>query len=263
MPRQTKGWGGVGIADLRRRWGREEVFAFGSVGSTNDVARTLADEGAGAGTIVLGRVQTAGRGRGGNEWASPDGAGAYVSMVFRPPATGALPLMSVIAGVDVALALRRVLPGVEIDVKWPNDLMARDRKLGGILVEASGAAAGPSAVVVGVGVNVRARGLPAGLDGAIALDELVDSPELVDVADGIVRGLERRLPDAPDALDEAALDEVDRLDWLRNRAVRHRLGDADPVAGTAAGIAPDGALLLRPDRGALRRVVAGSIEVLG
>jgi biotin-(acetyl-CoA carboxylase) ligase len=111
-------------------------------------------------------------------------------------------------------------------------------------------------------VNLSRRRLGDGLASAVALDEIVVGAELPVVADAVVSGLERRLHHPPDALDGAALDEADRLDWLKNSRVRHRPPGADPVVGVAAGIAPDGALLLRPDRGALRRIVAGSIEPL-
>ena len=111
--------------------------------------------------------------------------------------------------------------------------------------------------------HVEAGRLPADVKGAVALDERVGPARLIDVADAAVAGLERRLPTVPDVLDAASLDELDRFDWLRHRWVEHRLSDRKPAVGLAAGIAPDGALLLRPRGEALRRVVAGSIEVGG
>jgi len=259
MRRQARGWGGSGVAELRERWAREDVYVYAAVGSTNDVARELADGGAPAGTIVLGRTQDAGRGRGGTNWVSPSLAGVYLSMLFQPEGANVAPLVTVLAGIDVARSINRAFGGADVTVKWPNDLMARDRKLGGILAEASQSKVGSNLLVLGVGINVRAKKLPADLAGAIAFDELDAAVELVDVADAVISGLERRLLRPPTSLDEAGLAEADGLDWLRNRQVKHALGDAEPVLGTACGIAPDGALLLRPARGALKRVVAGSI----
>lgn len=259
-PRSVKTWGGLGIDELRERWGREDIHAYGVVPSTNDLARELADDGAPAGTIILARSQTEGRGRGGATWESPEGGGLYMSMIFRPPGTMIAPLVTVVAGIDIALALGRAFPDLSPRVKWPNDLIVRDRKLGGILAESSASDAGGQQLVVGVGVNLSRRRLGDGVVGAIALDEVVVGAEPSDVADAVVEGLERRLHEPPAALDGAALDDADRLDWLKNRRVRHRLPEADPVVGIAAGIAPDGALLLRPDRGALRRIVSGSVE---
>ncbi|MDX1577860.1 MAG: biotin--[acetyl-CoA-carboxylase] ligase [Gemmatimonadota bacterium] len=261
--RQAKTWAGEGVEALRERWGRESVYVFGKVDSTNAAARELADEGAPSGTIVLAREQTAGRGRGEREWISPRDGGLYLSMLFRPGGPPVTALAAIVAGMDVARELARPGEDFRPRVKWPNDLMARDRKLGGILAEAGRDEEGGARLVVGVGINVVADRLPADLEGAIALDECLEDPALPEVADAAVRGLERRLTDPPAALDEDALDELDRMDWLRNRRVRHELPDREPLEGVATGIAPDGALLLRPDRGALRRVVAGTVRVIG
>ncbi len=260
MTRQAKGWGGSSVADLRERWKRKSVYVYGAIASTNEVAREWAEKDAPSGTVVLAKTQTAGRGRGEHTWISPEQAGVYMSVLFRPERRTVAPLVTILAGIDVARSLNGTLGSTEVSIKWPNDLMARDRKLGGILAEASQGPDGGGTLILGVGVNVHAKRLPAALTGAVALDELSEKIDLVEAADAMLRGLERRLHSPPDALDEAALEELDGLDWLRNRQVRHEIGSAEPVEGIAAGIAPDGALLLRPARGALRRVVAGSIR---
>ncbi|WP_419948793.1 biotin--[acetyl-CoA-carboxylase] ligase [Candidatus Palauibacter sp.] len=263
LPQQADRWAGTSAAALRERWDRESVYAFGSIPSTNDVARELAGAGAPAGSIVLCHEQTAGRGRRGRAWRSPAGAGLYLSMLFRLGTEIVPPLVTVVAGVDVARELNRRFPGLGVGVKWPNDLMARDRKVGGILSESAGGGNAEGLLVIGVGVNVEPGRLPEEVHRAVSLAECVGPVSLIDVADAVVAGLERRLPAVPNTLDSASLDELDRFDWLRNRWVEHRIPDREPAVGLAAGIAPDGALLLRPRGGALRRVVAGSIEVGG
>lgn len=261
-PRQSKSWAGQSVADLRARWGRECVYTYGSVESTNDVARELGEAGAVSGSIVVCREQKAGRGRGENTWVSPAQAGLYLSMLVRPARESIAPLVTVLAGVDSVRALNADFPTLDASIKWPNDLIARDRKLGGILAETTRGADGGQILIVGIGVNAYRARLPVDLEGAVALDECVDSFDLPRLADAVIRGFERRIPGAPTSLDEAALDELDGLDWLKNRRVKHQLPAGEPAVGVAAGIAPDGALLLRPDRGALRRVVAGSVEVV-
>ncbi len=85
--------------------------------------------------------------------------------------------------------------------------------------------------------------------------------QLADVADAVIAGLETRLLRAPRSLDGALLEQVDRYDWLRDRRARLTLpGDEAGQPGTCVGIAPDGALLFRPDRGALRRVTDGVVD---
>lgn len=261
-PRQVKTWGGVAVDDLRGRWGRDAVFAYGEIDSTNEVARSLADDGADDGAIVLARSQSAGRGRSGRSWFSPEG-GLYLSMIFRPGRAEVPPLVTILAGLGVAIELSRHVAPASVSIKWPNDLVLEGRKLGGILSETHTGGDGAPRLIVGVGVNVVETGWPKALAGeAIALDEVAELP-LPEVADAVIAGLERSLPDLPEALTAAQLDELDRRDWLKNRRIALDTGGDEPLVGQGAGIAPDGAFLFRPDRGALRRVTTGSIEVLG
>lgn len=257
-----KTWGGIAVDELRRRWGRDAVFAYGEVDSTNEVARSLADDGVDDGAIVLARSQSAGRGRSGRSWFSPEG-GLYLSMVFRPGEAPVPPLVTILAGLGVAIELSRHLAPASLSIKWPNDLVLDGRKLGGILAETHTGEDGEPRLVVGVGINVGETGWPKTLAAeAIALDEVSELP-LPEVADAVIAGLERWLPDLPDALTPAQLDELDRRDWLKNRRIALDTGGEEPLVGQGAGIAPDGAFLFRPDRGALRRVTTGSIEVRG
>ena len=126
------------------------------VGSTNDLARTMGEEGAPHGSWISARTQTGGRGRLGREWKSYAG-NLFLSVVLRPPATYPMtwiPLATALAVYETAAALR---PDAELVLKWPNDLGLRDRKLefrkvGGILCEGVGSASG-SFVIAGIGVN--------------------------------------------------------------------------------------------------------------
>lgn len=263
--RPVKRWAGEPVEALRERWGREHVVAYGKIDSTNAAARDLAEEGAPAGTIVVCREQTAGRGRGDRRWHSPPDAGLYLSILFRPDAPVLPPLVSILAGLGVARELDRAFAGLAPRVKWPNDLIVAGRKLGGILAEASGPPTGPRHLVVGAGVNVRSmkETLPRSLRGRTTwIEAHVDEPpSLPEVADAVIRGLERWLHEPPSALDETALELLDRYDGLRNRRVVVRTpDDEEGIPGVAVGVAPDGALLFRPDRGALRRIAVATVE---
>ncbi|MFQ5688657.1 MAG: biotin--[acetyl-CoA-carboxylase] ligase [Gemmatimonadota bacterium] len=262
-PRQVQAWAGWSAAQLRSRWGRDEVHVYGKVDSTNAVASQLADAGAPEGTLVVAREQARGRGRLERTWHSPPDKGVYLSLVLRPEGRPASSVLSILAGLGIVQELDERFPALDPALKWPNDLMAGNRKLGGILGEAIWAEAGPRYVVLGVGVNVKpmGRALPRELERAVScVEEFQPGVELVQVADAVVRGLESRLRPAPDSLDPSALSLLDRYDWLRDRRVRVRSGaDEDGISGRAVGIAPDGALLFRPDRGALRRVVSAVV----
>ena len=142
------------------------VYYYEELGSTNIEARRLAREGAPHGTAVLAERQTAGRGRLGRSFFSPGGAGVYLSMVLRPGLSAAdTALVTPAAAVATARAISRTA-GVEVGVKWVNDLYYAGKKLCGILAEAPlGADGRPEFVVIGIGVNVLDASFPPELSG--------------------------------------------------------------------------------------------------
>ena len=156
-----------------------EITVVESTGSTNADLSARAAQGGAEGTVLAAEEQQAGRGRMGRRWLSPPRSAIMVSVLLRPACVppsrrGWLPLL---AGVAAATAVRTVTP-VTAGLKWPNDLLAGDRKLAGILAEQSG-----DAIVVGLGLNVSTSqdelpdtgpgALPATslrLEGATSLD---------------------------------------------------------------------------------------------
>ena len=110
------------------------VVVMDEVPSTMDVARELADQGAPAGSLVLADAQKAGRGRAGRPWESRAGDGIWLTLLERLNDSAALDVLSLRVGLRAARALDRFAPA-RISLKWPNDLLLRDGKLGGILVE--------------------------------------------------------------------------------------------------------------------------------
>jgi BirA family biotin operon repressor/biotin-[acetyl-CoA-carboxylase] ligase len=141
-------------------FGKEIVFRD-RVDSTNAVAAAMAAEGAAEGTVVAADSQTAGRGRLQRRWVSPNLGNLYFSIILRPP-TGPERVSQV--GLVAAAALHRALtgecPGLRAGIKWPNDILAGDRKLAGILCEAKSEADIIHYAVVGIGINVNARSFP-------------------------------------------------------------------------------------------------------
>ncbi|TPW03436.1 MAG: BirA family transcriptional regulator, biotin operon repressor / biotin-acetyl-CoA-carboxylase ligase [bacterium] len=138
-----------------------------TIGSTNAAALELAKAGAPHGTLVIAEQQTAGRGRMGRRWESPPGVGLWFSWVLRPPLPLASGFLVTVAGaLSVVDAVAR-LAGRVAHVRWPNDVLVGERKLAGILAEATGQGEQLEAIVLGMGVNVNQSGadFPAGLDG--------------------------------------------------------------------------------------------------
>ena len=254
------------VADaLARASARLGVFGgrfswFEDVGSTNDVAIAAATSGAPEGCVVAANAQSSGRGRLGRSWASPPGAGLYVSVVLRPPRE-ALSLVTIAAGVAVAEGIEAAT-GLQTSLKWPNDVYAGARKLAGILAEA-GSSEAREHVVVGFGINVRSAGLPADVAArATSIETEVGRP-----AD---RGLVlaeclAALASRYQMLQRSGGREV--IEAWRVRATQHmnRQVEWDTGQGVRSGIAhdidPTGALLVRVDD-RIVRVISGEVRWL-
>lgn len=142
------------------------IFYYPITGSTNNVALRLAEKGAPQGTVVLADAQSAGRGRRGRSWHSIPGKGIYFSLLLRPSGTSPAEAAPVTLAAAAALARHlREITGLEITVKWPNDLLINAKKVGGILTEARADRQDLRCLVLGVGLNIshQAEDFPAGL----------------------------------------------------------------------------------------------------
>jgi BirA family biotin operon repressor/biotin-[acetyl-CoA-carboxylase] ligase len=124
-------------------------------GSTNLRAKTLATQGAPEGTVVIAERQTLGRGRMGRTWSSEPGLGLWVSLILRPRVgTAQLAVITILAAVAMSRAVKQVT-GIQLQVKWPNDLLYGGRKLVGILAELNGEMERVNYLILGIGLNVN------------------------------------------------------------------------------------------------------------
>ncbi len=232
--------------DLADRLALPHVVTFGSIGSTLDIAHSLAEEGAPAGTLVLADAQTAGRGRLGRPWRSEAGAGIWLTLIERPSDASALDVLSLRVGLALAPALEPFATD-PVRLKWPNDLYVSGRKLGGILVEARWREGSPEWVAIGVGVNVRTPEA---------------EPRAVGLRNGTVRlaVLEVIVPALRAAASRQGPLREDELRDFASRDFAVGRGCVEPVVGTVRGIDASGALLVDPAGGAASMVVrAGSL----
>lgn len=234
-----------------------------SCDSTNTLLFERARSGAPSGSVIACELQIAGRGRRGNAWQSGLGGSLTFSLLWRFPRSAAgLAGLTLAAGVGVARALASLdIGGVQL--KWPNDLLHAGRKLGGILIEAQGEAAGASAAVIGIGVNVR---LPAALRDAIA-QAVTDLASISPQVPSRNRLLAAILIELEQVLTQFAAHGFAPLreEWMARNAHRGRLvtlssGDGRSVSGRVTGVADDGALLLQTERG-LERHVNGELSL--
>src|ERR1044072_2935280 len=175
------------------------VLRFESLPSTNDLAREMAQSGEAEGLVILARQQTAGRGRQGSTRSSPPGERLYVSLVLRPDITPLdSPVITLAAAVAVAEPLEQDYR-ISSDIKWPNDVLARGRKICGILVEAAIEVDKMLYAVMGIGVNLGQSEFP---------DELKETATslLIECGQSVT----------PDEFMERLLD---RLDYWYRRAI--------------------------------------------
>ena len=241
-----------------------EIEVVEGTGSTNAdlLARALAGEP--EGTVLAAEEQRAGRGRMGRAWTSPPRAALTFSLLLKPavpPARrGWLPLLT---GVAVAAAVTRAT-GVETGLKWPNDLLAADAKLAGILAEAAG-----DAVVVGIGLNVSTEPaeFPAPRPGALPATSLraagataLDREELLlATLEGFERWY-RAWQQAGGDPDRSGLRPgYTRLSATIGRSVRAELPGGQVLSGPAVGVDSDGRLLVRVYPGSEVAVAAGDV----
>lgn len=217
--------------------------------------------------VLLAERQTGGRGRRGRGWASPLAAHVYLSIARRfDGGLARLGGLSLVAGIAACEALH-ALGHAQVRLKWPNDLVVADgkalRKLGGLLVEGGGEAAGAARAVIGLGLNVR---MPA--DVAKVIDQpWIDLAALASplvARNAVVAALLSRLLPALRQFDAEGLapflPRYAALDALAGRALRvHEGGSAWPA--TMIGIAADGALRVRDADGRERQVHAGDVSV--
>lgn len=196
----------------------DNLTLIDEVGSTNDLVLELGRSGAAHGTAVAARRQTAGRGRRGHAWSSPEG-NLYLSVLLRPDVPPSrLPGLAAACGLGVLEALSNLQLSNTPQLKWPNDLLARERKLAGVLVETS-CGHGSDFAVCGLGLNVERA--PRDLR-AICLRELGCTASPQELAESLRQSIVNRV-DAWAALDEVEplagirSDYLARLVWLGKR----------------------------------------------
>lgn len=236
------------------------IDLLGAVDSTN--ARLAASRPVPHRRAVVAEGQTSGRGRRGRNWLSPLGGGIYLSLGWHfECGLSGLSALSLVVGMAAARAIRECA-GVEAMVKWPNDLVVDSAKLGGCLVEISGAAEGPCQAVVGVGINLS---LPADTDldqAFTCLDRHADTIARNALIAAILDRLAVDLARLEQSGFEPFRERWPQFDALAGRPVQVLKAEGSSWNGTAAGIDEQGCLCIR-SRGRMHTVNAGEVSIRG
>jgi len=244
----------AGLKPFRLHW-------FPRLRSTNDHAATLRRRGTlYAPAVVLTGHQLAGRGRGSNTWWSGPG-GLTVTFVFAADEHLAPYHVPLIAGVAVRAAVAELVMNDDVQLKWPNDLLFKGRKLAGLLCERADKA---DLVGLGLNVNVAHRDPPSALrDQVTSLSQIADDRtfDMTDVLARVAQHLHRRLAHRDEQSFAALLRDYDRNHPLLGRQVTVINGGGEPpVTGKCEGLDDMGRLLLRDRKKNLHRIIAGHVQ---
>jgi len=248
-----------------------EIIYFKRIDSTNTSLMELASKGFEEGTVLIADEQTHGKGRLGRLWLSPAGKNLYMSIILKPHILPIdAPFLTLMAAVACASAIRS-LTSIPVSLKWPNDLMASDKKLGGILTEIKADANRVIYAVIGIGININ-----------LLSEDMPD--DIKDIATSIKIEQKRKAENNSDfsrtLIAVQTLKELDRWyniflnkgkiiikdEWLKlsstiNRAVKVTVFNAI-LKGTAQGIDDSGMLVLQLSNNCLKKISAGDVTIL-
>lgn len=245
------------VQGLRTQVVGANVSYFASLPSTQDEAAAVEDDDP-EGAVFITDEQTSGRGRNGRHWDAPPGAGLLLSVQLRP-SVAVCALLGMIASLAACRAIEQTT-GLAVAIKWPNDLLVNNRKVGGVLVETEFYGEDPHFTALGVGINVNWDGI-----------DIPDAPYPVS-------SLSKELGQAVsrNQLAIALLNELDRLylaagqgespydDWkalVATLGTKVRVLTPGRFDGTAVDVSADGALVVRAENGDERTFYAGDVTL--
>ena len=244
--------------------GRNVIYRE-TVDSTNTVGMELGDAGATHGTVIIADSQTRGKGRMGRRWASPPGGNIYMSVILRPSLdVRQAPLFTILSAVACCRALRDAT-ALPVTIKWPNDLMISDKKVGGILTEIKSIGSIIVFAVLGIGINVN-------------LDPTIFPPEIRTIATSlksetgkefsitfliasILNELNHWYTLFTEKPKDLLFDEWRRLSSTLGKSVKATVG-TEVFSGRAEDINGEGMLILRLPSGTTKILYAGDITHL-
>lgn len=238
---------------------------YKDIGSTNDEAFRLGEEGAPEGTVLIAESQSSGRGRMQRIWYSPPGANIYTSMILRPPVgTIQATQIPIAAGVAVAETINEFCPG-KASIKWPNDVLIGGKKVCGILAQMKMSGQTVDFIVVGIGINVN-----------LAREQYPHDIQEIATSLAIEAGREISRPDLIIRLYENMAKWYRELTRNGFSAVRERwlnlsemigktvsvMFQNETVSGKAVGLDEDGSLILMTANNQKLTVSAGDATIL-
>ena len=248
----------------------KRIHHFFKADSTNRVALELGHAGEPEGAVVLAEEQTAGRGRAGHAWHSERATGIYATLLLRPHlAPVQAPLLTMMAGLSAHAAIQ-AQTGLNVDLKWPNDVLIGGKKVCGILTEMNAEITQVRYIVVGIGINVNHASFPEDLAGLATSLRLESGSEWsrVELAAALLKSLHReyrKFLEEADAKKSILRRFAERSSWVSGKAVRIEDGGSSSdgaFEGITEGLDDRGFLRVRTARG-VRTVLSGTVRERG
>lgn len=246
------------IWNLNTKFVGKKIYYFDTLSSTMDIATELGMKGLPEGTLVLAETQTQGRGRQGRSWSSPKYKGLYLSLILRPAILpNSTPVLTLLAAVSICEAVKEFI-GLDTQIKWPNDLLIKNKKLGGILTELNAEMDVTRFVIIGAGLNINneKKALP---EGATSLKEQKqESINRVNLLQEILRKIETNYLELKQQGSKPIIDKWREHSFSLGKRVKIS-SHGKLCEGQAFDIDPDGGLLIRKDSGLVEKIMAGDI----
>ena len=247
------------------QWAGVSMYQYDEIDSTNIQAVRLAKEGAVHGTLVTAGTQTAGKGRRGRTWESPEEENIYMSLLLRPKMKiSSAPRLTLLMAYSAAKAIEE-MEGIQPDIKWPNDLVINRRKICGILTEMQVENNEITYVVIGVGINANMEEFPEEIENtATSLKcELGREIEKDSLIECIMEHFEKNYEIFMETEDLSAFRE-EYNDMLVNNGREVRvLEPSNEYEATAYGINNTGELMVQKKNGDMEAVFSGEVSVRG
>ena len=250
--------------EIQTEWAGKTVHFAKEIDSTNEWCKRLSKEDAVHGTLAVAEFQSAGKGRLGRRWVVPEGNSIMMSILLRPDFEPRFAsMLTLVMGLSVAQAVKEL--GVDVSIKWPNDVVVSRKKICGILTEMGLEDGKIREVVIGVGINVNLAEIQEELkDKATSLYLETGKTYDRNLLIGLVMGkFEKNYEKFVQTCDlSLMIDDYNMM--LANKYQPVRILDKlDPYEGVALGIDREGELLVRVADGRIRKVCSGEVSVRG
>ncbi len=243
-----------------KSFGKNRIYHYETIASTNDKAYELAEKGGSEGTIVVAETQTSGKGRMGRIWVSPKCVGLYMSIILRPDLRAdEVTAINLVAGVSVASAINKISL-LDAKIKWPNDVFIKDRKVAGVLAEMKAQPDKVEFLVLGIGINLNTSLKKLPEIGTSLKHEGSKNIDRTEFMAGVLAELEKNYI----TFQKEGFKALRKTCKKMSNVLGEKIKITDHgriVEGVAKDIDTNGSLIVRCDNGRLERIFSGDVTL--